>query len=436
MSTQVVRVGMIGLGTVGTGVVKILQQRAEMLAHQLGARIEIGGVAVRDTGKLRDVALPNGVVTNDPASLVRRGDLDIVIELMGGTSDAKRHVLDAIEHGKHIVTANKALIALEGRDVFAAAYRKGVGVYLEASVAGGIPIIKALHEGLAANEIEGIYGILNGTCNYILTQMTEHGQPFADALADAQRLGYAEADPTFDVDGFDTAHKIAILSSLAYGFNVNIEEVYVEGIRRIGTADIQYAHELGYTMKLLAISKRKGGSLNIRVHPVLVPESSVLANVKGAFNAVAVIGDAVGPTLFYGKGAGMMPTASAVVADLLDAARTVVSKAPAEIPVCYHPERAITVPIESMDSTVSRYYLRLQVLDQPGVLAEITAILGRHEISVAAIIQKEPHCEGSVPLVLLTHDAMEKSLQSARREIDALDCMRDESVCIRVETDV
>ncbi|MBM3213905.1 homoserine dehydrogenase [Candidatus Poribacteria bacterium] len=436
MAARAIRVGLIGLGTVGGGVVRILEQRADWLANHVGTQIDLRMVAVRDFAKERGFALRPGLLTTDTLALVRRSDIDIVVELMGGTDDARRFVLEALAHGKHVVTANKALIALHGDEVFRAAHKAGVGVYLEASVAGGIPIIKALHEGLAANEIQGIYGIVNGTCNYILTQMTQRGESFATALAAAQELGYAEAEPSFDVDGFDTAHKIAILSSLAYGFNVNVNAVSIEGIRAIEPDDIQYARELGYVIKLLAISRRVDGKVDVRVHPAMIPERHMLANVHDAFNAVVVVGDAVGPTLFYGRGAGRMPTASAVVADLVDAARTVASGAPATIPGCWHPERAVTVPIHPIGDCVTRYYLRMQVDDRPGVFAEIATILGRHDISISAVIQKEPHCEDSVPIVLMTHRAVERNLRSALDEIDRLSCVKAPTACIRVEADL
>lgn len=431
-----VRVGLIGLGTVGTGVVKILQQRSSSLEKLLGARIEVRGIAVRDVTKSRDVQTAPGVLTDDAAALVRRDDIDVVVELMGGTTTAKELVVEAIRQGKHVVTANKALIALEGKDVFDAAHANGVGVYLEASVAGGIPIIRSLHEGLAANEIQSIYGILNGTCNYILTQMSQHGQAYDDALAKAQELGYAEADPTFDVGGLDTAHKLAILSSLAYGFNVDCEQVFCEGIDGLEIEDIEYARELGYAIKLLGISQRNGAAVSVRVHPTMIPDTSVLANVHDAFNAVAVVGDAVGPTLFYGQGAGEAPTASAVVSDLIDAARVVATGSSAEIPPCWDPDRAAPAPIDPMGACECRYYLRLQVEDRPGVLAEIAAILGRHSISMSTVIQKPRRCADLVPLVLLTHKAREENLQAALSEISELACTRLPNVCIRVATDL
>lgn len=438
MKSQTVRVGLIGFGTVGGGVVRILQQREERLATHLGARLQVQGIAVKHLDKQRNVEAPRALLTDDALELVRRPDIDIIVELMGGTADAKRFVLEAIAHRKHVVTANKALIALHGTEVFDAAHRAGVGVYLEASVAGGIPIIKALHEGLAANEIQSLYGIVNGTCNYILTQMTQRGERFDAALRTAQELGYAEQDPTFDVDGYDTAHKIAILSSLAYGFNVDVNAIHIEGIRQVDASDIQYARELGYAIKLLAISRRINGSLDLRVHPTMIPERTMLANVNEAFNAIVVVGDAVGPTLFYGKGAGQMPTASAVVADLMDAARTVATHAPAEIPACWHPERAVRVPIHPIEECVTRYYLRMHVEDRPGVFAEIATILGHHRISISAVIQKEPHssCVDSVPIVLMTHKANEKNLRSALAEIDKLACVKEPTVSIRVEADL
>lgn len=436
MESQTIGVGLIGLGTVGGGVVRILQQREAWLRTQLGARIQLKGVAVKHLTKPRDVAVSSELLTDNAYELIRRPDVDILVELIGGTSEAKDFVLEAIAAKKHVVTANKALIALHGTEVFNAAHRAGVGVYLEASVAGGIPIIKALHEGLAANEIQSLYGIVNGTCNYILTQMSQHGEDFETALKAAQQLGYAEQDPSFDVDGYDTAHKIAILSSLAYGFNVDVRAIPIEGIRKIAAMDIQYARELGYVIKLLAISRRIDGMLDLRVHPTMIPERTLLANVHDAFNAIVIVGDAVGPTLFYGRGAGRMPTASAVVADLMDAARVVAAGAPAKIPSCWHPDRALRVPIQPIEECITRYYLRMHVEDRPGVFAEIAAILGHHQISISAVIQKEPHSAYVVPIVLMTHKANEKSLRSAIAEISRLACVKKPPVFIRVETDL
>ncbi len=438
-----IRVGLIGLGTVGSGVVHILRRHAKRLQHEVGRPIELKGAAVRDLSKPREPEVPSHLLTDDALALARRSDIDIVVEVMGGVDEAKAYALEALQQGKRLVTANKAIIALKGQELFDAAQKNGVGIYFEASVAGGIPIIKALRESLAANRIESVYGILNGTCNYILTQMSNNGQPYETALKKAQELGYAEADPTFDVDGHDTAHKIAILSSLAYGYRVDAQHVQFEGIRGIQPQDLECAREMGYTVKLLGISRRLDDGVSVQAHPTMIPETSVLANVQDAYNAVAVVGDAVGPALFLGLGAGKLPTASAVVADLLDAARDLAANAPAEIPLCWRGDVPPSADSETeaqkaLKSACSRRYIRLEAEDRPGVLAEIAAALGRHGVSIAAVSQKEstPMSEGTVPLILLTHLAAERGLRAALHEINDLPCVRQPGVSIRVETEL
>ena len=439
MEHRSIRIGLIGLGTVGSGVVHILRQHAKRLRDELGCPIELKGIAVRDLAKRREEGVPTELLTGNALELAQRSDIDIVVEAMGGVDAARTYALAAVKSGKRLVTANKALIALEGQELFDAAAEHGAGVYFEASVAGGIPIIKALRESLAANRIESVYGILNGTCNYILTQMSQRGQTYEEALRKAQELGYAEADPTFDVDGHDTAHKIAILSSLAFGFRVDAQRVQFEGIRSVQPLDLEYAKEMGYAIKLLGISRRLSGGISVQAHPTMIPETSVLANVQDAYNAVAVEGDAVGPALFLGQGAGKLPTASAVVADLLDAARGLASGAPTEIPFCWRrtkPPRSETYSAE--EDRRSRRYIRLEAEDRPGALSEIAAALGGRGVSIAAVYQKErsPNQDGAVPLILLTREAAEKDLQLALSDIDALPCVRRPGVSIRVETDL
>jgi homoserine dehydrogenase len=367
--------------------------------------------------------------------VVRNPDIDVVVELIGGYEPARTLVLDAIAHGKHVVTANKALIALHGNDIFAAAQKKGVMVAFEAAVAGGIPIIKALREGLAGNRIEWIAGIINGTSNFILTEMRDKGAEFADVLKEAQRLGYAEADPTFDIEGIDAAHKLTILAAIAFGIPLQFKKVYTEGITRITRADVAYAEQLGYRLKLLGIARRTNGAVELRVHPTLIPERRLIANVDGAMNAVLIKGDAVGPTLFYGAGAGAEPTASAVVADLVDVVRTLTADPNNRVPhLAFQPDAIADLPILAMEQVQTSYYLRMHAQDRPGVLADVTRILGDLGISIEAILQKEPaEGENVVPIIILTQRVVEKNMNQAIARIEALDSISGQIARIRLE---
>jgi homoserine dehydrogenase len=428
-----IRLGLLGLGTVGQGVYRILSREADRIERRVGARVEITRIAVRDMAKVRGVDVPAGLLTTDSAGLVRSPDVDIVVELIGGSGVARELVLDAIDHGKHVVTANKALLAEHGDEVRAAATLKGVGLAFEASVAGGIPVIKALRESLAANRILSIFGIINGTCNYILTQMRDERRPFDDVLREAQKEGFAEADPAFDIGGIDSAHKLAILVNLAFGVPVRLDQIHTEGIEAIRPEDIEFARELGYTLKLLAIAKAvpNGDALRVeaRVHPTLVPDDSPIAKVGGVYNAVQIEGDAVGDLMFYGRGAGEMPTASAVMGDVLDlagdlaAGRSVAdtTRAPA------------SGGIQPIEEVRCLYYLRFTVEDKPGVLSEISGILGRFNISIESVIQKGRASDRTVPLVIKTHRAFERDVRNALVEIDRLDSVAQKGVLIRVE---
>ena len=431
-----VRIGILGLGTVGGGTVSLLRRNAEPLKRRLGRPLEVSRVAVKDLGKPRPVDLDGIDVTTDPEAICTDPDVDIVVELVGGVDNAEPLVRKALEHGKPVVTANKALLAERGNELFRYAGEQGVDLAFEAAVAGGIPIIKALREGLAGNRIESVHAIANGTANYMLSRMRTEGMEFEEALAEAQELGYAEADPTFDVDGIDAAHKLALVAAVAFGAPINYEALHIEGIRKVTREDILYAGELGYRIKLLAITKHgPGGGIEIRVHPALVPDDTMLSGVEGVFNAVQVVGDAVGPTLYYGPGAGADPTASAVVGDLVDVARTL--GAPPEYRVPYlgfHAEGMQEPRWAAMEEVETEYYLRLQAQDQPGVLSQVTRILAEEGISIEAIRQKEP-LPGAVdvPVVLLTHTTREKNLRRAVEAIDGLDVINGPSQMIRLE---
>jgi homoserine dehydrogenase len=376
----------------------------------------------------------SSVLTKDGYEVVEDPRVQIVVELIGGTGAAREFCLKALRKGKHLVTANKALLALHGQEIYRAAAENRADLGFEASVCGGIPIIRALREGLVANRIQLMMGIINGTANYILTKMSEEGQDFASALAEAQAKGYAEADPTFDVDGLDAAHKLQILSSIAYGGYVDFERIYVEGIRSISPLDIRYAGEFGYKIKLLAIAKDSEGRREVRVHPALIPEQYILASVGGVFNAVYIKGDAVGPLLVYGQGAGQMPTASAVVSDIVEIAQDILSQRPSRsnsLPLRKVEE--VGISIMDISEVKSRYYLRVSALDKPGVLSKVSGILGTHNISISSVIQKERHQESSVPVVMMTHEAREGDMRRALQEIDQLDVVTGGTVCIRVE---
>ncbi len=430
-----IKVGLLGIGTVGGGTFTVLKRNQQEIQRRTGKTIEIVKVADRNLELARKVTEGKVEVTDDAFSVVNDPNVDVVVELIGGYGIAKDLVLKAIENGKHVVTANKALIALHGSEIFAAAQKKGVIVAFEAAVAGGIPIIKALREGLAANRIEWIAGIINGTTNFILSEMREKGLAFSDVLGEAQRLGYAEADPTFDVEGIDAAHKLTILSAIGFGIPTQFDKAYTEGITKLESKDIRYAEELGYRVKLLGISKRTAAGVELRVHPTLIPEKRLVANVNGAMNAVVVKGDAVGPTLYYGAGAGAEPTASAVVADLIDVARLASASAEQRVPYLgFQPDQMADLPILPIGEIESAYYLRMRALDKPGVLAEVTKILGDRDISIDAMMQKEPdENETEADIIILTHVTKEKNMDAAIAAIEALAAIDGKLTRIRME---
>ena len=429
------KVGLLGIGTVGGGTFTVLNRNADEITRRTGCTINITHVADRNVALATEVTAGKAIVTDDAFAIVNNPDIDVVVELIGGYTLAKELVLKAIANGKHVVTANKALIALHGNEIFAAAQKANVIVAFEAAVAGGIPIIKALREGLGANRIEWVAGIINGTTNFILTEMREKGLAFADALGEAQRLGYAEADPTFDVEGIDAAHKLTIMSAIAFGIPMRFESVYTEGITKLTIKDIKYAEELGYRVKLLGISKRNASGVELRVHPTLIPEKRLIANVNGAMNAVVVKGDAVGPTLYYGAGAGAEPTASAVVADLMDVARMHNATVEQRVPyLAFQPDQITNLPILPISEINSAYYLRLRATDKPGVLADVTKILGDRAISIDAMMQKEPEDnETEADIVILTHITVEKNMDAAITAIEALDAISGSVTKIRME---
>jgi homoserine dehydrogenase len=401
---NVLKVGLLGIGTVGGGTYTVLTRNQAEIERRLGASIQIVQVADRNIAHASQVTGRKVAVTDDAFAVVNNPEVDVVVELIGGYTVAKELVLQAIANGKHVVTANKALIAVHGNEIFKAAEAKGVTVAFEAAVAGGIPIIKALREGLSANRIEWVAGIINGTTNFILTEMREKGLAFADVLGEAQRLGYAEADPTFDVEGIDAAHKLTIMASIAFGMPMQFDQAYTEGITKLTTKDIKYAEELGYRVKLLGITKKTEAGVELRVHPTLIPEKRLIANVNGAMNAVVVKGDAVGPTLYYGAGAGAEPTASAVVADLVDIARLAGTTVEQRVPYLgFQLSQQVSLNVLPVAEITSAYYLRMRVLDKPGVLADVTKILGDRQISIDAMMQKEPQeGESEADIVILT----------------------------------
>ena len=429
-----INVGLLGCGTVGTGVARLLLERQDLIAARLGARLVLRRAADLDTTRDRGVRFPEGVLVPDARRVVAEPGIDIIVEMIGGDTIAKELILKAIANGRHVVTANKALIAGHGNELFAAAAARKVDLYFEASVGGCMPIIKTLRESLAGNRIASMTGILNGTCNYILSKITDEGSSFADALADAQKEGYAEADPTLDVEGYDTAHKITILSSIAYGMPVNLKDVYVEGISHITPVDIEYAGQFGYRIKLLAISKRHEGAVEVRVHPTMIPFGDMLSNVNGTLNAVTVTGDASGDILLYGRGAGMMPTASAVVGDLVDLARNLMAGVSGRVPgLGFQLDNVRAIPILPIDQISGHYYFRFSALDRPGVLSTISGVLGQHGISIQSMHQKGRKTNGAVPLVMLTHRAREKDVQLALERIGALDVVAAKPALIRIE---
>lgn len=419
-----VKVGIIGFGVVGTGTVKILLNNRDLIRKRTGIDLILKKVADKDTKRQRDVMLPDGMLISEAWEIIKDPDIDIVIELVGGISPAKDFIMEALKNGKHVVTANKALLAEEGNEIFTLAKERGLQIGFESSVGGGIPIIKVMKEGLVANKFLAIYGIINGTTNYILTKMTNEGIDFQDALREAQQLGYAEADPTLDIEGIDSAHKITILSSIAYGIPLSFNQVYCEGITNITAQDIAFAKEFGYKIKLLAITKILNGEIELRVHPTMVPEDYLIAKVEGVFNAIYVEGDNVGATLYYGRGAGSLPTGSAVVADIIDIAKG------ANALLLDFSENLVIKPIEEIESM---YYFRFSALDRPGVLSKISGVFGEHNISIASVIQKGRSKAGAVPLVILTHKAKERDVLQALEKIDKLPVVAAKSVFIRVE---
>ncbi len=431
------RVGLLGLGTIGTGVARILIEQQELISRRLGKRVRLVAAADRELDRDRGLDLSGVRLSDDAADVVSADDIDLVVELIGGYEPARSFVATALESGKHAVTANKALIAKHGEELFALAAEKGVAVGFEAAVGGGIPCLKALREGCAANAIKSVYGILNGTCNFILTKMENEGADFADVLRQAQQLGYAEADPSFDIDGIDTAHKLSILAAMAYGSKIRFDEVFTEGISKITAADIESATELGYRIKLLGIAKPHGDQVEMRVHPTLVPITAQLAQVSDSYNAVQVSGDFVEHTMYFGRGAGERPTASAVVADIMDIARVhpdgVSHLAPPMGFVDAERRELVTLPMADVEC---EYYLRLMVKDEPGVIAAVTSILADHRISLEAFSQKERHATHAVPIVMLTHGTTEGNLQAAISRIIGLTAVDEDVLILRKESAV
>jgi homoserine dehydrogenase len=431
-----VKVGILGLGTVGGGTVNVLKRNAAEIARRAGREIIITRASAKDLSKQRICDTQGIALTTDPFEIINDPEIEIILELIGGAGQVKDMVLKAIENGKHVVTANKSLIALHGNEIFAKASEKGVIVAFEAAVAGGIPIIKAIREGLSGNHIEWLAGIINGTGNFILTEMRDKGRDFADVLAEAQALGYAEADPTFDVEGIDAGHKLTILASIAFGIPLQFDKVYTEGITKITRTDVEYAEQLGYRIKHLGIARKTPEGIELRVHPTLIPERRLIANVNGVMNAVLVKGDAVGPTLYYGAGAGAEPTASSVVADVIDVVRALTSDPENRVPhLAFQADALADIPVLSADKFRTSYYLRLNAEDKPGVLAEVTRILADHQISIEAISQKVPlHNETSVPIIILTQITLEKEMNAAIAEIEALKTVTGKVNRIRLET--
>ncbi|MDO9424317.1 MAG: homoserine dehydrogenase [Methylobacter sp.] len=431
-----VKVGVLGLGTVGGGTVNVLKRNAAEIARRAGREIIITRASANDLNKPRICDTQGIVLTTDPYEIINDPEIEIILELIGGAGPVKDMVLTAIENGKHVVTANKSLIALHGNEIFAKASEKGVIVAFEAAVAGGIPIIKAIREGLSGNRIEWLAGIINGTGNFILTEMRDKGRDFADVLSEAQALGYAEADPTFDVEGIDAGHKLTILASIAFGIPLQFDKVYTEGITKITRDDVEYAEQLGYRIKHLGIARKTPEGIELRVHPTLIPERRLIANVDGVMNAVLVKGDAVGATLYYGAGAGAEPTASSVVADVIDVVRALTADPENRVPhLAFQANALADIPVLPSELFRTSYYLRLNAEDKPGVLAEVTRILANHQISIEAISQKEPlKNETSIPIIILTQITLEKEMNAAIAEIEALKTVTGKVNRIRLET--
>lgn len=431
-----IQVGLIGFGNIGAGVVKMLSENSDVIRNKVGADIVLKRIADLDIISERGVTVDPAVLTTSVDDIFNDPDISVVIELIGGYEPAKSFVLKAIEKGKHIITANKALLALHGDEIFSAAAKFGVEVQFEASVGGGIPVLTAIKSNLAANRFGSVFGIMNGTCNYILTRMTQEGADFADVLRAAQELGYAEPDPTFDIEGVDTAHKLAILASLCFGTRINYNEIHTEGISGISGEDVKFAREFGYRIKLLAIGKLSDGKIEARVHPTMIPLHNPMADVNGVFNAIRLTGDFVGPVMFYGRGAGQNPTASAIVGDLIGLARTMTAGAGRRMsPLGFLDDKILTIPVKSMSEIISKYMLRFSALDKPGVLGAIAGALGNHGISIESMVQTAHEADDSapVPIVIMTHEACEGSVQLALAEIDRLDIICRKTSFIRIE---
>ena len=429
-----INIGLLGFGTVGTGVVKILQQNSGVIEKRLGAKLNLKWIADLDIDRDRGVKVDKNILTKDANKVLNDPEVNIVIELIGGYEPAKSFILQALKNKKHVVTANKALLAKNGSEIFETASKNNVDIGFEASVGGGIPIIRAIKEGFTANNIQSVYGIVNGTCNYILSKMSDEGRQFDEVLKEAQALGFAEANPSLDIDGIDSAHKVTILSSIAFGVRVDFDKVYTEGISKITPIDINFAREFGYRIKLLAITKKSGNEIEVRVHPTMVREDNPISKVNGVLNAIEVTGDAVGENMLIGRGAGDMPTGSAVVGDVIDISRNILNSGVNRVsPLSFLPKYIEDAEIKNISNIISEYYIRFSVLDKPGVLSKISGVLGNNSISISSVIQKGRGEKGGVPLVIMTHSAKEKDIQKALSEIDKLDAVLDKSVLIRVE---
>jgi len=429
-----VNVGLLGFGTVGSGVAKILIENKDILQSRTGVDLNLKYIADIDTKTDRGIQLVPGILINDAARVIDDPEIDIIVEMIGGQGVAKEFILKAINKGKHVVTANKALLANHGSEIVKAAEKKGVDLAYEASVGGCMPIIKSIRESLVGNRIKSMTGILNGTCNYILSKITDEGSSFEKALSEAQAKGFAEADPTLDVEGFDTAHKLAILNAIAYGMEINLNDIYIEGISRITPLDIAFAWEFGYKVKLLAIGKYNENSIEARIHPTMISLDNPLSSVNGSLNAVTISADAAGTMMLYGYGAGMMPTGSAVVGDIADIARNIATGARQRIPILsYQPDAIKKIPVRPVDEISTKYYFRFSAADQPGVLSKISGILGKFNISISSVHQKGREIEGSVPIVMLTHTAKEADVKKALEEITSLDVVAGKPVLIRIE---
>lgn len=429
-----INIGIIGFGTVGSGVVSLLQKNEELIRRRLGTALHIKKIADLDLSRDRGVKLKEEVLTREVKDILNDPSIDIVVELIGGYEPARTYILEAISKGKHVVTANKALLALYGEEIFQSAQKNNVDLGFEGSVGGGIPILRAIKEGLSANSIQSIYGIINGTSNYILAKMTQDKRGFDEVLFEAKGLGYAEADPTLDVEGIDSAHKLAILTTLSFGTPVKFDEIYTEGITKVTPLDIEFAKEFGYKIKLLAIAKLDNGEIEARVHPTMVPEEYLISTVNGVYNAIYVVGDGVGDVLFYGRGAGDMPTGSAVIGDIIDISRNIIRGAAGRVPVAsYNIDARTRLRIKKIEEIISLYYMRFMVEDRPGVLSKISGVLGKYDISISAVLQKGRKKSEAVPLVIMTHMAQEKNVSKALEEIDVMPFVSEKTMLIRVE---